>query len=104
MVPALVLLDGAGNILRPSIQQSDGRAAAEVAELASEVEEAAFLARTGNESISSSFATKLRWLERHEPGVFSRIRTVFGSYDYVNWRLTKSARRRAELGAGGRHR
>jgi len=39
--------DGAGNILRPSIQQSDGRAAAEVAELASEVEEAAFLARTG---------------------------------------------------------
>ena len=48
MVPALVLLDAAGNVLRPSIQQSDARAAAEVAELAAEVDEAAFLARTGN--------------------------------------------------------
>src|SRR5262245_12558285 len=48
MVPALVLLDDAGNLLRPSIQQSDGRAAAEVAELALEVDEAGFLARTGN--------------------------------------------------------
>ncbi|MGO9758645.1 MAG: FGGY family carbohydrate kinase, partial [Roseiarcus sp.] len=37
MVPALVLLDAAGNVLRPSIQQSDARAAAEVAELAAEV-------------------------------------------------------------------
>ena len=88
MVPALVLLDGAGDILRPSIQQSDGRAAAEVAELALEVEEAAFLARTGNGINQQLVATKLRWLERHEPNIFSRIRTVFGSYDYVNWRLT----------------
>jgi len=88
MVPALVLLDGAGEVLRPSIQQSDARAAAEVAELAAEVDEAAFLARTGNGVNQQLIATKLRWLERHEPGVFARIRTVFGSYDYVNWRLT----------------
>jgi len=88
MVPALVLLDGAGNILRPSIQQSDARAAAEVAELASEVDEATFLARTGNGVNQQLIATKLRWLERHEPEVFARIGTVFGSYDYVNWRLT----------------
>jgi len=87
MVPALVLLDEAGNLLRPSIQQSDGRAATEVAELAAEVDEAAFLARTGNGINQQLIATKLRWLERHEPGVFARIKTVFGSYDYVNWRL-----------------
>ena len=31
---------------------------------------------------------KLRWIEKHEPENFSRIATVFGSYDYVNWRLT----------------
>jgi xylulokinase len=88
MTPALVLLDEAGAVLRPSIQQSDGRAAAEVAELAAEVDEAAFLARTGNGVNQQLIATKLRWLERHEPAAFARVRTVFGSYDYVNFRLT----------------
>jgi len=83
-----VLLDGAGEVLRPSIQQSDARAAVEVAELATEIDEAAFLARAGNGVNQQLIATKLRWLERHEPGVFARIRTVLGSYDYVNWRLT----------------
>lgn len=33
-------------------------------------------------------AAKTRWLERHEPAVFSQIATIFGSYDYINWRLT----------------
>jgi xylulokinase len=88
MVPALVLLDEAGHILRPSIQQSDGRAAAEVAELAAEIDQGAFLARTGNGVNQQLIATKLRWLQRHEPEIFARIRTVFGSYDYINWRLT----------------
>lgn len=88
MVPALVLLDEAGAVLRPSIQQSDGRAAAEVEALRREVDETAFLARTGNGVNQQLIATKLRWLEKHEPDVFSKIRTVFGSYDYVNWRLT----------------
>ncbi|MGO8831732.1 MAG: FGGY-family carbohydrate kinase [Roseiarcus sp.] len=88
MVPALVLLDAAGNVLRPSIQQSDARAAAEVAELAAEVDEAAFLARTGNGVNQQLIAPKLRWLERHELDLFARIRTAFGSYDYINWRLT----------------
>jgi xylulokinase len=88
MVPALVLLDEAGDVLRPSIQQSDGRAAAEVEALKREVDEAAFLARTGNGVNQQLIATKLRWLEKHEPEIFAKIRTVFGSYDYVNWRLT----------------
>lgn len=88
MVPALVLLDEAGRVLRPSIQQSDGRAAAEVEALKREVDEATFVTRTGNGINQQLVATKLRWLETHEPEVFSKIRTVFGSYDYVNWRLT----------------
>jgi xylulokinase len=88
MVPALVLLDEGGDLLRPSIQQSDGRSAAEVAELAAEVDEQSFLARTGNGVNQQLLAAKTRWLERHEPVVFSKVATVFGSYDYINWRLT----------------
>jgi xylulokinase len=88
MLPAVVLLDQAGALLRPSIQQSDGRTTAEVAELAREVDEAAFLKRTGNGVNQQLVAAKLRWIRRHEPEVFARIATVFGSYDYINWRLT----------------
>jgi xylulokinase len=88
MLPAVVLLDSAGRLLRSSIQQSDARCGAEVAELLNEIDEKAFLAKAGNGVNQQLVAAKLRWIERHEPEVFARIGTVFGSYDYVNWRLT----------------
>lgn len=88
MLPAVVLLDADGQLLRPSIQQSDGRCGAEVRALAAEVPEADFLARTGNGINQQLVAAKLRWIETHEPEVFARIATVFGSYDFINLRLT----------------
>jgi xylulokinase len=88
MLPAVVLLDKDGRLLRPSIQQSDGRCSEEVAELAAELDGAAFLKRTGNGINQQLVAAKLRWIRRHEPEVFSRIATVFGSYDFINFRLT----------------
>lgn len=88
MLPAVVLLDADGNLLRPSIQQSDGRCGAEVAELAQEVDQDAFVRQAGNGINQQLVAAKLRWIERHEPQVFTRIATVFGSYDFINWKLT----------------
>ena len=88
MLPAVVLLDDAGRLLRPSIQQSDARCGAEVEELRAEIDEKAFLAKAGNGINQQLVAAKLRWIERHEPDIFARIATVFGSYDYINWRLT----------------
>jgi xylulokinase len=102
MLPAVVLLDADGRLLRRSIQQSDGRTGAEVAELATEVDAAAFVRRTGNGVNQQLVAPKLRWLERHEPDVFGNVATVFGSYDYINWRLTgaRVAERNWALEAG----
>jgi xylulokinase len=88
MLPAVVLLDDKGRLLRPSIQQSDARCAAEVAELREAVDEAAFTARTGNGVNQQLVIAKLLWIRKHEPEIFARIATVFGSYDYINWRLT----------------
>ncbi len=88
MLPAVILLDEARSLLRPSIQQSDARCGAEVEDLKREVDAAAFVARAGNGLNQQLVAAKLRWIEKHEPDVFSRIATVFGSYDYINWRLT----------------
>jgi len=88
MLPAVVLLDAEGRVIRPSIQQSDGRCGAEVTELRAECDEAAFIAKAGNGINQQLVTAKLRWIARHEPENFARIATVFGSYDYVNWRLT----------------
>jgi xylulokinase len=92
MVPAVVLLGADGQLLRPSIQQSDGRCAQEVLELRDQFDEDAFTRRTGNGINQQLVAAKLRWLARHEPEVFRRIDTVFGSYDYINHRLTGARR------------
>lgn len=88
MLPAVVLLDGAGRPVRRSIQQSDGRVTAEVAALRHEVDEAAFLVRTGNGINQQLVATKLRWLARHEPDALDRARSLCGAYDFIVRRLT----------------
>ena len=88
MLPAVVLLDSQGALLRPSIQQSDGRCGPQVEQLRAEIDEAAFLQRTGNGINQQLVAAKLRWIAQHEPETFARIDTVFGSYDFINWKLT----------------
>ncbi|POF28922.1 FGGY-family carbohydrate kinase [Roseibium marinum] len=92
MLPATILLDEAGHPLRHSIQQSDGRAGAEVEEMRREIDEAAFLTASGNGVNQQLVGAKMRWLTRHEPEVVRRARTLMGSYDYINFRLTGVAR------------
>jgi xylulokinase len=87
MVPALVLLDARGQPLRPSIQQNDARAVAEVQDLTRELDQTALYARTGGFTNQQQIAPRLRWVQRHEPEVWRQTRTVLGSYDYITARL-----------------
>lgn len=88
MVPAVVLLDGEGRVLRRSMQQNDARALTEIDAMGSQVDGKAFLDATGGSVNQQIVAPKLRWLQRHEPEVFARIATILGSYDYIAHRLT----------------
>jgi xylulokinase len=88
MLPAVMLLDEAGRPLRRSLQQNDARCVRELEELSQEIDEAAFLAATGQGVTQQLVAPKLRWIARHEPVLFARARHVLGSYDYINSRLT----------------
>ncbi|EKF20624.1 FGGY-family carbohydrate kinase [Nitratireductor pacificus] len=88
MLPAVVLLDENGDLVRPSIQQSDGRCGQQVAQMRREIDESAFLSRAGNGINQQLVGAKLRWIAEQEPENHARARTVFGSYDYINWRLT----------------
>ncbi|GIW04483.1 MAG: carbohydrate kinase [Thermomicrobiales bacterium] len=87
MVPALVMLDDAGQPLRPAIQQNDARAAAEVAELTERLDQDRLFALTGGFTNQQHIAPRLLWVQRHEPEVWARTRTLLGSYDYVTARL-----------------
>jgi xylulokinase len=88
MVPALVALDGDGRCLRPSIQQNDARAIAEIEALRSKTREGELLRRTGSLVTQQSLGPKLLWLAEHEPELVSKIARVMGSYDYIAYRLT----------------
>lgn len=88
MVPALVLLDAAGQPLRRSIQQNDARTDAEIVELRALVDEERFFAETGGSINQQLIAPKMRWLARHEPEAVAATHTALGSYDFVGYRLT----------------
>lgn len=88
MVPALVLLDSAGDVIRPSIQQNDARSAREVDELRAAVGTDEFFAVTGGTPNQQNIDPRWRWLARHEPEAVERAATLCGSYDYITHRLT----------------
>ncbi len=88
MVPTLILLDPAGHVLRPSIQQNDARSHQEIEFFKAHLDEAEVLRRTGNPITQQSIGPKLLWLRRHEPEVMRRAVRVMGSYDFIVYRLT----------------
>lgn len=80
-----VLLDNAGEVLRPCILWNDTRSAAECAELTEKAPELHSVA--GNLAMPGFTAPKLLWVARHEPALFSRIDCVLLPKDYLRWRL-----------------
>jgi xylulokinase len=88
MVPVLVLLDDQHEVIRPSIQQNDARAAAEIADLRRCIPDAELFEMTGSAWNQQLIPPKALWLQRHEPGTWGRVRRITGSYEYVTWKLT----------------
>ena len=83
----IVLVDGDGKVLRPSLIWLDQRCGAETAEL--QGGHAARLIEATSSPISPiAVLPKLRWLARHEPEIMRRAATVFQVKDYILWRLT----------------
>ena len=81
-----VLINQAGDVLRPAILWNDMRSAAECIEL-----EHAFLPSqqvTGNLAMPGFTAPKLLWIRKHEPDVFAQVHTVLLPKAYIRYRLT----------------
>ena len=84
-----VVLDRAGEVLRPAILWNDQRTGAEcdaIREAVGGVER--LVAITGNDALTGFTAPKLVWIRDHEPDVWARIAHVLLPKDYVRLRLT----------------
>ena len=85
---SLVLLGGAGQVLRPAILWNDQRTAPECAEITERVGRERLLAITCNPALTGFTAPKILWVRRHDPEAYARVATVLLPKDYVRFRLT----------------
>ena len=83
-----VLLDAAGEVLRPAILWNDQRTAAECDAIREAVGPQRLIQITGNDALTGFTAPKLVWVRDHEPDVWRRTAHVLLPKDYVRLRLT----------------
>ena len=96
----LVLLDAAGQVIRPAILWNDQRASRECDYIRERLGLEELVRITGNDAFPGFSAPKLLWLRENEPDHYHRIAHVLLPKDYIRYRLTGSlATDRA--GAGG---
>lgn len=84
----LVLLDDAGEVLRPAILWNDQRTAAECDEIRARIGRERLIQITGNDALTGFTAPKILWVQRNEPDVYARARHVLLPKDYIRFRLT----------------
>ena len=84
----LVLLDEAGEVLRPAILWNDQRTGAECDEIRERLGKERLIQITGNDALTGFTAPKILWVRNNEPDIFSRARRILLPKDYVRYRLT----------------
>ena len=88
MLPALVILDNKGKVIRKSIQQSDSRTNKQLKKIFKKKISQSFIKNTKCGINQQLIAPKLLWLKENENENFKKIFKILGSYDYINYKLT----------------
>lgn len=84
----LVLLDAAGNVLRPAILWNDQRTGEACDAIRERIGADRLVAITGNDALPGFTAPKLVWVRDHEPDVWASVAHVLLPKDFVRLRLT----------------
>ena len=84
----LVMLDEAGEVLRPSIIWADQRTQAECDEITERVGAQRLIEITANPALTGFTASKILWVRNHQPEIYARCRHILLPKDYVRYRLT----------------
>lgn len=84
----LVLLDEAGQVLRPAILWNDQRTQSQCDEIHQRIGKEQFIRITGNVALTGFTAPKILWVKENEPDVYAQARHVLLPKDYVRYKLT----------------
>jgi xylulokinase len=84
----LVVLDGKGEVIRPSLIWCDQRSQPQVDAVNAKLGREAVLRYIANPVLTGFTLPKLLWVRDHEPENFARVRQVLLPKDYVRFRLT----------------
>ena len=84
----LVLLDTAGEVLRPAILWNDQRTGTQCDEIRERVGKERLIQITGNDALTGFTAPKILWVRENEPEVYARVAHILLPKDYVRYQLT----------------
>lgn len=85
----MVVLDEAGEVVRPALLWNDTRSADAAAELIAELGgPQPWADAVGSVPVAAFTVTKLRWLAQHERHHADRVTQVMLPHDWITWRLT----------------
>jgi xylulokinase len=83
-----VLLDQAGEVVRPALIWCDQRTEKQSRELAERFSTEKLIQLTCNPPLTNFTLTKILWVRENEPQLWSRVRHIMLPKDYVRFRLT----------------
>src|ERR1700751_5884859 len=83
-----VILDAAGEVVRPALIWCDQRTEKQSQQLAQKFGTEKLIQLTCNPPLTNFTLTKLLWVRENEPQLWARIRYVMLPKDYVRFRLT----------------
>ncbi len=88
MLPAFVLIDKNGEVLRPSIQQNDARVSNEIEFIKKKINPETYYKISGSSLNQQMISPKILWMQNNEPDTYEKTAKILGSYDYINYKLT----------------
>lgn len=84
----LVMLDEAGEVIRPSIIWCDQRTGEEVEDMLKLMPRERWISITANPPLTGWTAAKILWVQKHEPENYARCRHILLPKDYIRYILT----------------
>ncbi|MBN1122926.1 MAG: xylulokinase [Anaerolineae bacterium] len=84
----LVLMDEAGEVLRPAILWNDQRTGDQCDTIRERLGKERLIQITGNDALTGFTAPKVLWVQENEPDVYAKARHILLPKDYIRFKLT----------------
>lgn len=84
----LVLLNEAGEVLRPAILWNDQRTGPQCDQIRARLGQERLIQITGNDALTGFTAPKILWVQEYEPEIYAETRHILLPKDFIRYKLT----------------